>query len=356
MKTYADIIQTAITLIFGTFGIAALICDTVATGEAQTPVSQTGTLTAPTSIPLVLNGKPVGSTTLPAGTNVKVLREEADKTLIATSGGQAWVESGVVKTGNPQQATPVTGPTTTSTEPAAPGARQRPKKMLLVASGWLLQSDRALIADLKENGIEVELAGATGHGVNNKIFHEMEYEKGTLKPSRVENGTGNNELDVSIGEPNNERKEFLRAGSRLWEPMMANGYDGFIFVGNRRGEPAVEAAKKTMCQTGKLVVFAEEITPEEQKADADLEATCHPQINGELPKEKKAELQRAAEWARNKGRAIDRILPLSLSSEPHRIYYHVYVHSTRPGVTVPNDAAMETFVKRTLLPKILSGL
>ena len=181
-------------------------------------------------------------------------------------------------------------------------------------------------------------------------------EKGTLKAGRVEIGTVNNKFDVSIGEPNMERKEFLLAGTRLWEARMANGYDGFIFVGNRRGFPAVESAKETMCQTGKLVVFAEELTPEEQKADADLEATCQPQINGELPKEKKAELQRAAEWARNKGRAIDRILPLTLSIEPHRIYYHVYVHSTKPSVTVPTDAAMEVFVKRTLVPKILSGL
>jgi len=70
------------------FALVAVVA-AVAFSMAQ-PADRTGTLTAPLSIPMMMDGKQIGSSTAPAGTKVKILQEEAGKTLVATAAGQAW--------------------------------------------------------------------------------------------------------------------------------------------------------------------------------------------------------------------------------------------------------------------------
>ena len=60
------------------------------------PADRTGTLTAPAKIPIMANGAQIGAATAPAGTKIKVLKEEAGKLLISAPAGQAWVESSSV--------------------------------------------------------------------------------------------------------------------------------------------------------------------------------------------------------------------------------------------------------------------
>jgi hypothetical protein len=78
-----------------------------------------GTLLEPAKIPIVLNGKEVGSATAPAGTKVKILREEGGKALISTTSGQAWVESGAVHRGDGPAPLPVAPKPTPEPPPKA---------------------------------------------------------------------------------------------------------------------------------------------------------------------------------------------------------------------------------------------
>jgi len=70
------------------FAFTAVIA-AVAFSMAQ-PADRTGTLTAPLSIPMMMDGKQIGSSTAPAGTKVKILQEDGGKVLVATAAGQAW--------------------------------------------------------------------------------------------------------------------------------------------------------------------------------------------------------------------------------------------------------------------------
>ena len=58
--------------------------------HAQAP-QKTGVLREPVQIPLVMNGKQVGMSTVAAGTKVQVVSEADGKVQIAVSGGQVWV-------------------------------------------------------------------------------------------------------------------------------------------------------------------------------------------------------------------------------------------------------------------------
>lgn len=66
----------------------ALLLGCCASALAQ---QKSATLREVTQIPLVMNGKQVGFTTVKAGTVVKVLQEEGGKVLVATLAGQVWV-------------------------------------------------------------------------------------------------------------------------------------------------------------------------------------------------------------------------------------------------------------------------
>ena len=55
-----------------------------------------GVLVEPIRVPLVMDGKQVGSSTVPVGSRVSVVEEKGGKVLVAVSGGQVWVEAGAV--------------------------------------------------------------------------------------------------------------------------------------------------------------------------------------------------------------------------------------------------------------------
>jgi hypothetical protein len=56
-----------------------------------------GTLKAPVTIPIVMEGKQVGSTKLAPGSSVSILEEQGDRVLIKTRSGETWVASDQVE-------------------------------------------------------------------------------------------------------------------------------------------------------------------------------------------------------------------------------------------------------------------
>lgn len=88
-----------------------------------------GTLKAPTVIQLSLNGKTVGSATLPAGTKVAVEQEDAatGKTRVSTRAGAGWVASSDVEIDSPAPAGSV-APSPTSTPAPTPAPEAAPAK------------------------------------------------------------------------------------------------------------------------------------------------------------------------------------------------------------------------------------
>lgn len=93
-------------LAFGAFAavLTAFAC-------VPTVLAEVGYLAAPAKLPVVIGGKTVGSTTLATGTKVEVLRQDGSKTLVKTSAGEAWIDSGQVVSDPPaQQPTPTISP------------------------------------------------------------------------------------------------------------------------------------------------------------------------------------------------------------------------------------------------------
>ena len=70
--------------------ISSLLVLFACASHAQAP-QKTGVLREPVQIPLVMNGKQVGMSTVAAGTKVQVVSEADGKVQIAVSGGQVWV-------------------------------------------------------------------------------------------------------------------------------------------------------------------------------------------------------------------------------------------------------------------------
>lgn len=134
------------------------------------PVPVTGTLKTAVPVPLVLNGKQVGSTTLPAGTKVTVVQESAGKTLVKAAIGETWVASDVldVAPSEPaatapeapaQTATVTAAPSTQAEVPAAPAAA---KKKALIWGTFLDETVYAGKAALEKAGFTVDIVSPTG--------------------------------------------------------------------------------------------------------------------------------------------------------------------------------------------------
>ena len=135
------------------------------------PADRTGTLTAPAKIPIMANGAQIGAATAPAGTKIKVLKEEAGKVLVSAPAGQAWVDSASVTLDAPNQYVTAASPTqgvaanppniarpATST-PVPPTNAQPHKKRILFVPCYneLNQYEETLIETLKKLGAEVTL-------------------------------------------------------------------------------------------------------------------------------------------------------------------------------------------------------
>jgi hypothetical protein len=78
---------------WGTIALCAVLVASFA--QMGTPTGQEATLTAPTQVPILRDGKQVGSATLPVGAKVSILKEDrpSGKVLIKANLGQGWVSA-----------------------------------------------------------------------------------------------------------------------------------------------------------------------------------------------------------------------------------------------------------------------
>jgi len=114
-------------------GFAALaVIAVIAAGLAQPGPQKTGTLTAPTTVPIVINGKQVGSATVAPGTKVTVVKEDTatGKVLIKASAGEAWVEAANVTLPQlPETSPQETAPKNTAAEVVQPAPTKVEKRI-----------------------------------------------------------------------------------------------------------------------------------------------------------------------------------------------------------------------------------
>lgn len=136
---------------------------------AQPTVPVTGTLKTAVPVPLMLNGKQVGSTTLPAGTKVTVVQESADKTLVKAAIGETWVASDALEVAPsepaatapeasaPAQPATVTAPTSQAEVPATAA-----KKKALIWGTFLSETVYTGKEALEKAGYTVDIVSPTG--------------------------------------------------------------------------------------------------------------------------------------------------------------------------------------------------
>lgn len=142
-------------------------------GSAHAQPTTTGTLKTAVPVPIVMNGKQVGSTTLPAGTKVTVVQESAGKTLIKAAVGETWVANDVLEVAAPEPvaAAPTPAPeapatggavapaTQTTAEPVPTSAPVQNAKTVIVLLENKYPADmEECVAALKSKGYSVQTA------------------------------------------------------------------------------------------------------------------------------------------------------------------------------------------------------
>ncbi len=110
--------RTTLDCILGIYTCALLLGAACLAHASET----TATLTSPIKVPVVVNGRAAGSMTARAGTKVKVLKEEAGKTLVAIGSSQTWVDQQILASNAPAPASAV-APTPQSPNNSTPLSR-----------------------------------------------------------------------------------------------------------------------------------------------------------------------------------------------------------------------------------------
>ena len=158
-------------LAFGAF--AAVL---IAFACVPTVLAEVGYLASPAKLPVVIGGKTVGSTTLATGTKVEVLRQDGSKTLVKTSAGEAWIDSGQVVSDPPaQQPTP-----TNATKAPAPAISPAP-------SAAVRETQKTPLPSVKDDQWRLEKIPAS-IDLENRVFPIRDDETNTMAVAQGTDG------------------------------------------------------------------------------------------------------------------------------------------------------------------------
>ena len=155
--------------------ISSLLVLFACASYAQAP-QKTGVLREPVQIPLLVNGKQVGATTVAAGTKVQVVSEADGKVQIAVSGGEAWV--------TPEKVEVQVAPAATVVVAAPPKSSEAPASELKQVSS-LASGDTAGKHGAKWMRWYHPKPGK-GNDFLLNVFHVLKDNYGTLEPVPVE--------------------------------------------------------------------------------------------------------------------------------------------------------------------------
>ena len=226
--------------------------------QPANPADRTGTLTAPAKIPIMANGAQLGATTAPAGTKIKVLKEEAGKLLVSAPAGQAWVDSASVTQDAPtQEATPpsptqgvgiaATPPNIARAATATPVPPANTNKRILIivcSRGYIFtQYMMQLIDALKQKGAEITLASESSVIQRKDMIREK-----LIGTTRF--------TDTYADKPDIEPDIKQINSKMLMDPSFLHSYNGIVFiqldhamVGLPGAYPLAEIAKNNIPMT-----------------------------------------------------------------------------------------------------------
>jgi len=285
-------------------------------------------LMAPVKVPLVLDGRAVGEATVPAGTKVKVLKEEEGRVLVVASAGAAWVAASSVEfaatvagsaSGNPvAEESPVAALGGVGAA-AAPGkGLERQKRVVVFVGGGIDQHARMLIDCLKANGCEVKLAGLAGRSVMESVVTESLDDRGVPWLSTGYTDTPRYEPDLIVGKTKGDC-------SYAWKDSMVSDFDAFYFT-----QPIQEFFSpdlfKELLSSGKIVICASMTSDMANKYAASGQ---YAESGGDKP-------------------------PGRLEANGKKIFYYIYgqhKHANKKYKLTDDKAAAE-FVKGKLYPAI----
>lgn len=314
-------------------------------------------------VPLVLNGKQVGTTTVAAGTKVQVVSEANGKALVAASGGKTWVDSASIVINEPAQVAvqKVAQPSASSAVPANAG---KPKRILFVPTFRFDQSQQAIVNELRTRGFEVVIGGRTGYSIIAATYYEMSVANNQVKAGASVYDNGNREpvhIGISLVEP--EEGYQMKPWTVLWNDTMVADYDAFIFADAAQitGKLLQKnyGLSEIVEKSGKLVVYGESLTSSESKTEEARKQDrdgMNGIAGGTLSRTREREVFKKMEEAKSLGSVWEKVQPLTCIEEPNRIYYRIYKHSTNKSTKVPTDETMKVFVRNILIPKIATKL
>jgi hypothetical protein len=216
-----------------------------------------GTLKAPVTIPIVMEGKQVGSTKLAPGSSVSILEEQGDRVLIKTRSGETWVAAGdveieavgittqepvatITKTGQETSNGNQAGVSNNRLEPKpTPNLETQKKVLIAMTSGTYSPLTKAFMQELEKRGWSLTIIAPQEVGL---------YPTEALHGPRIEGEEY--KADLFCPEYNNEAVENNPEYLKMYE-----GYDA-IFLPELRTYMGVPLKKLFggEIKTGRIVV------------------------------------------------------------------------------------------------------
>jgi|GEM_PF-4376089 len=298
----------------------------------------------PVKVPIVINGKSSGETTLPIGTKVKVVKEEAGRIFISAPLGSTWVAVESVdyaphpaessagttepETTNPPQIastpTPITQPTPNPAERSAQpaGVAKKPQRVIAILMTGLDQHTRLIIDCMKSDGHDVKMA--TNNASKIAEYRCIESFTTNNQPWLSRTQTGNPPIDPDMSLGRRVKSDNGLQYFPLTDELLAN-FDVFYFTSPIEGAFSPEDTSKLL-NSGKALIV-NEMTPAMVRQYA-ATGKCKPSYEDKKP-----------------GR-------VEVSGDV--ISYYIYGYQKKPGrkYHLTDDKSAEEFIKGKLYPAI----
>jgi hypothetical protein len=207
---------------WGTIALCAVLVASFA--QMGTPTGQEATLTAPTQVPILRDGKQVGSATLPVGAKVSILKEDGENVLIQTTIGKAWTPKEKLEI--PEIADMPAQPRPEPTEEPKEVNDSKRKKVMIWGKYLFDVTDLRAKTLLEEQGYTIEIGSPTGEIVEVTTWPQARKKLLVRKMSKnqmLEEAENYGIIWLAISEPNPIQAEEIKELNSSHRKLIISG-------------------------------------------------------------------------------------------------------------------------------------